>query len=258
MATTIYRNLNLSLVRNVNALLDVSTLLRVIPHGTIIPNTLNTATNCCWVNVWITTLASMGVRISATDTDELIRNITAAGSRVMSPLDIGDLTTRVNLPVTLIEYSSRDRVGWGINTPNGPIVAFVNTGVHYQIWMPVDSDLAKRFTLSVVPDNTWSTITNVKPRSIFALRQAKYKNMTKDTADARKHKDVSTTTITIESNVTSDDGSIALRIAYEDIVINESIDAETRRLVKISLDLSDQMDSDSRMARELSDQINGR
>lgn len=305
MATAIYRNLNLRLVRNVNARLDVATLRRVIPQGTAIPAALNTATNCCWVNVWITTLAAMGVRLSATDAADLMSRITAAGSRMMSPLDTGDLVTGVNLPVTLIEYSHRDRVGWSIGTPNGPPVAFVNTGVHYQICLPVGSDLAQRFAAPVTPARPWSTVAKGKPRSAAARRHAEAKGIAKATAGARKRpstagackvKAVSTTTLMLESKVAFDtsmpapvrqpglsmwwgrggehavtnpthtktfaqaasaDRSLALQIAAEDRAIADSIEDETRRLAKLSLDLANQMDADARMARELSDHLNG-
>ena len=294
MATAIYHNLNLRLVRDVKARLDVATLSRVIPQGTSIPAALNTATNCCWVNVWITTLAAMGVRLSATDAADLMNRITAAGSRMMSPLDTGDLVTGVNLPVTLIEYSHSNRVGWGIGTPNGPPVAFVNTGAHYQIWLPVGSDLAQRFATPVAPAHPCSTVAKGKPRSTAARRHAEAKGIAKATAGARKRpstagvckvKAVSTTT-TMPAPVrqpgvsqwwgrggepavtnptptktftqaTSADWSLALQIAAEDRVIADSIEDETRRLAKLSLDLANQMDADARMARELSDHLNG-
>ena len=285
MATAIYRNLNLRLVRNVNARLDVTTLHRVIPQGTDIPVALNTATNCCWVNVWITTLAAMGVRLSATDVADLMRRITAAGSRMMSPLDTGDLVTGVNLPVTLIEYSHRDRVGWSIGTPNGPLVAFVNTGVHYQIWLPVGSDLVQRFAAPVNPARPWSTVVKGKPCSAAARRHAEAKGIAKATAGACNVKAVSTTTSmpapvrqpgvsqwwgrggepavinpTHTSTFAQDasaDRSLALQIADEDLAIADSIEDETRRLAKLSLDLANQIDADARMARELSDHLNG-
>jgi hypothetical protein len=323
MTTEYYNNLNLRLVRNVNARLDVITLRRVIPQGTAIPAALNTATNCCWVNVWITTLAAMGVRLSATDAADLMRRITAAGSRMMSPLDMGDLVTGVNLPVTLIEYSHRNQVGWSIGTPNGPLVAFVNTGVHYQICLPVGSDLAQRFATPVTPTRSWSTVTKGKPRSDAARRRAETKGIAKATAGARKRpstagarkvKAVSTTTsiptpvhqpgashwwgrggepavanpthTKTFAQAASADRSLALQIAAEDRAIADSIEDETRRLAKLSLDLANQMDAedraiadsiedetrrlaklsldlanqmdaDARMARELSDHLNG-
>ena len=294
MATAIYRNLNLRLVRDVNACLDIATLRRVIPQGTVIPASLNTATNCCWVNVWITTLAAMGVRLSATDAADLMRRITAAGSRMMSPLDMGNLVTGVNLPVTLIEYSHRNQVGWSIGAPTGPPVAFVNTGVHYQIWLPVGSDLAHRFATPATPAHLWSTVAKGKHRSDAARRHAETKGITKATTDARKRpstagackvKAVSTTTsmpapvrqpgasqwwgrggepaVTNPTHTktfaqdASTDWSLALQIAAEDRAIADSIEDETRRLAKLSLDLANQMDADARMARELSDHLNG-
>lgn len=294
MKTAIYRDLNLRPVRDVNARLDVATLRRVIPHGTAIPAALNTATNCCWVNVWITTLAAMGVRLSATDAADLMRRITAAGSRMMSPLDTGDLVTGVNLPVTLIEYSHRNQVGWSIGTPNGPPVAFVNTGAHYQIWLPVGSDLAQRFATPATPARSWSTVAKGKPRSDAARRRAETKGIAKATAGARKRpstagackvKAVSTTTsmpapvrqpgvsqwwgrggepaVTNPTHTktfaqaASADRSLAFQIAAEDRAIADSIEDETRRLAKLSLDLANQMDADARMARELSDHLNG-
>lgn len=294
MATAIYHDLNLYLVCNVNAHLDVTTLRRVIPQGTAIPAALNTATNCCWVNVWITTLAAMGVRLSATDAADLMRRITSAGSRMMSPLDTGDLVTGVNLPVTLIEYSRSDQVGWSIGTPNGPPVAFVNTGDHYQIWLPVGSDLAQRFAAPVTPARPWSTVAKGKHRSAAALRRLKAKNIAKDTADARKRpstagackvKAVSTTTAmpapvrqpgfsqwwgrggepavtnptptSTPPQAASADRSLALQITAEERAIAESIEDETSRLTKLSLDLAKQMDDDTRMSWELFDQING-
>jgi hypothetical protein len=294
MTTVIYRNLNLRLVRNVKARLDVATLRRVTPQGTTIPAALITATNCCWVNVWITTLAAMGVRLSAADAADLMRRITAAGSRMMSPLDMGDLVTGVNLPVTFIEYSQRNQVGWSIGTPNGPPVAFVNTGTHYEICLPVGSDLAQRFATPVTPTRSWSTGTKGKPRSNAARRRAETKGIVKATAGARKRpstagacevKAVSTTTsmptpvrqpgvsqwwgrggepavinpthTKTFAQAESADRSLALQIAAEDRVIADSIEDETRRLAKLSLDLANQMDADARMARELSNHLNG-
>jgi len=306
MTTAIYRNLRLLLVCNVKARLNKKTLRRVIPQGTDIPAALKNATNCCWVNVWIATLAAMGVRLSATDADDLMRRITAAGSRMMSPLDTGDLVTRVNLPATLVEYSFHEQVGWSIGTPNGPIIAFVNTGAHYQIWLPVGSDLAQRFATPVTPARPWSTVVKGKPRSAAARRHAEAKGIAKATAGARKRpptagacnvKAVSTTTLMLESKVAFDtsmpspvrqpgasqwwgrggepavinpthtstfaqdasaDRSLALQIAAEELAIADSIEAETHRLEKIYLDLANQMDNDARVARELSDQLNGR
>ena len=282
MATAIYHKLNLSLVRDVTARLDVATLRRVIPQGTAIPAALNTATNCCWVNVWITTLAAIGVSLSATDAADLMRRITAAGSRMMSPLDL-DLVTGVNPPVTLIEYSHSDQVGWSIGTPNGPLVAFVNTGAHYQIWLPVGSDLAQRFATPVTPARSCSTIAKGKPRSDDARRHAETKGIAKATAGARKVKAVSTTTsmpapvrqpgvsqwwgrcgepavtnptpTQTFAQAASADRSLALQITAEDRAIADSIEDETHRLAKIYLDLANQMDADARMARELSGQM---
>lgn len=276
MATAIYRNLNLRLVRNVNARLDVTTLRRVIPQGTTIPAALNTATNCCWVNVWITTIAAMGVRLSATDAADLMRRITAAGSRMMSPLDTGDLVTGVNLPVTLIEYSHRDRVGWSIGTPNGPPVAFVNTGVHYQIWLPVGSDLAQRFAAPVTPAHPWSTVVKGKPRSAAARRHAEAKGNVKAVSTTTsipapvrqpgashwwgrggEPAVINPTHTSTFAQDASADRSLALQITAEDRAIADSIEDETRRLAKLSLDLANQMDADARIARELSDHLNG-
>jgi hypothetical protein len=318
METAIYRNLRLLLVCNVNALLDNKTLRRVIPQGTDIPAALKTATNCCWVNVWIATLAAMGVRLSATDADDLMRRITAAGSRMMSPLDTGDLVTRVNLPATLVEYSFREQVGWSIGTPNGPIIAFVNTGAHYQIWLPVGSDLAQRFAAPVTPARSDTARrhaeTKGKVKATAGARKVKATAgacVVKATAGARKVKAVSKTrplpapvrkpgaspwwgrggepavtnptpTKTV-AQAASAERSLALQIAAEDRAIADSIEDETRRLEKISLDLihtiaaedlaiedetrrlaklsldlANQMDDDASMARELSDQLNGR
>lgn len=201
------------LVCNVTSRLDSAELRRVIPPETVIPAALETATNCCWVNVWIKLLAAMGVILSATDAADLMRRITAACSRMMSPLDVGDLATSVNLPVTLIEYSLRDQVGWPIGTPNGPLVAFVNISNHYQIWLPEDSELAQRFATPMTPAHPWSTIAKGKPRSAAARRRVEAKNLAKATAGARKRpptagackvKAVSTTTLKLESKVAFD------------------------------------------------------
>jgi hypothetical protein len=213
MATNIYRKLKLRLACDVGARLDHATLSRVFPPGITIHADLITATNCCWVNVWITTLAAMGVCLSDTEAAYLKRRITAASSRMMSPLDIGDLVTSVNLPVTLVEYSQRDQVGWSIGTSNGPIVALVNTGAHYQIWLPVGSDLAQRFAAPVAPTHPWSTVAKGKPLSAAARRRVEAKNLAKATAGARKRqhtagackvKAVPTTTPMLESKVAFD------------------------------------------------------
>ena len=244
--------------------------------------------------------------MSATVAADLMRRITAAGSRLMSPFDIGDLITGMNLPVTFIEHSLENQVGWSIGTPNGPPVAFVNTGSHYQIWLPEGSDLAQRFealahhlTLrlaqeqmdhaaqiagdervarelseQMTPARPWSTTAKGETRLNAVRRSAENKGIARATAGARKRqptagdcnvKAVSTTkpapvrqpgvsqwwgrggepavtnptpTKTF-AQATSSDRSLALQIAAEDRAIADSIDA------------------DARMARELSDQLNG-
>ena len=288
-----YTNLNLVPVQDVPGPLDIPTLLQVVPQGTAIPEALRKATNCCWANVWLSTLAAMGFRMNASEAADLMRLIAAAGSRMMSPYDLYDLVD-LNLQVTLIEYCLRRQRGSSIGRPNGPLVAFVNTGAHYQIWLPVGSDLAQRFAALVAPAHPCSTVAKGKPRSAAARRRAEAKVIAKDTAGARKRpstagacevKAVSTTTsmpapvrqpgvvqwwgrggepavtnpthTKTVAQAASADRSFALQIATEDRAIADSIDDETRRLTKLSLDLANQLDADARMARELSYQLNG-
>jgi hypothetical protein len=139
--------LDLKLALNASSKLYIQILSKVTHPGTTIPAALNDCVNCCWVNVWLATLYVMGVRMSANDSDLIIRRILAAGSGLMSTNEvIGDIITRIGLEIEVVEYNLKPAGGIRIGSQGvGPIVAFVNVGAHYQVHLTRDSELRKPF-----------------------------------------------------------------------------------------------------------------
>ena len=241
--TAIYRDLDLRLVRNVHAKLDCGMLNRVIPKGFTIPRSVIHAQNCCWVNVWISTLATLGVELSIIDATDLMERIESAGSRMMSPLDTGDLVTRVDLPVTFVEYSLRDQIGWSIGTPSGPPVVFMNIGAHYQIWLPVKSELDRLFVVS--HKSMKDKGRNLRTESV-AIDQAMERAIA-DSIDCETRR-------LAQIELKREDGQdidLAMKQAIDD-----SIEFETRRLAQLELERVERLDSDASMAYALSVQLN--
>ena len=239
--TAVYKDLKLHFMQNVGAKLDCDTLARVIPDGIGIRFSIIDATNCCWVNVWITTLAKMGIRLSLDDATDLMCRIETAGSQMMSPLDTGDLVSSVKLPVTLVEYSLLDQVGWSIGTPNGPLVVFVNTGAHYQIWLPVESDLNQLF--STVYKLPRKTVRNSRPLTEYLDVDQVMKRAITDSLEIETRRLAQLELVSAER----------FGIDQMERAIAESLEIETNRLAQLELDHARRFDADAHMAQMLSE-----
>jgi hypothetical protein len=135
-----------TIVFNPNAALNFDMLRETTAVNTVFPSNIRSYGNCCWVNVWTATLYAMGSRMSCNESDLIVQIIQAAGSRMQNIRDmIGKIIERTNLKLEIIEFNQVEGGGATIGRCGGDVISFVNTGNHYQIWLPPASDLRSRF-----------------------------------------------------------------------------------------------------------------
>ena len=140
-----YAGLNLEFAYNASARLDNDLLRTIISPLVVIPKMHYT--NCCWVNVCLAVARIFDVKFSEKSTMDVLSTIIKMDSKIASPIDISDAMKDLRLPVTIIEYCAKNKIGHSIGSPNGPIVALVNVGNHYQIWLTHNSDVRGLFTV---------------------------------------------------------------------------------------------------------------
>jgi hypothetical protein len=126
--------------------LDMNLLRLVASPILVIPENLATYTNCCWANVVMQVTHCLGRRLSVRDTKELINSVRQAKSYTKNIIErMKGIITRLDLPVTFVEYYPEQSLGTLIGNINGPVVGCVLKKSHYRLWLPKGSTLEELF-----------------------------------------------------------------------------------------------------------------
>jgi hypothetical protein len=140
------RSLSFGALFDVGVKMDTGLLWLVASPDVKISDDLKGYTNCCWVNVVMQVVYYLGRRLSVSDSNELIKMVHFANSRTQSVTDtMKGIITRLDLPVTFVEYYNKDSMGTVIGNINGPAVCCVLRSSHYNLWLPAGSTLAGHF-----------------------------------------------------------------------------------------------------------------
>jgi hypothetical protein len=165
---------------SVGVSLNMELLWLVASSDVELPEDLSSYSNCCWANVVMQAVYRLGARLSAIDTNLLIRMVRFAKSRTQSVTDnMKGIITRLNLPVTFIEYYTHQSLGTVIGNINGPSVCCVLNKSHYTLWLPKGSALTGRFRSAnaIVKTSHLS-----KPPKYHASSSIRSKRMLEDSA----------------------------------------------------------------------------
>jgi hypothetical protein len=137
----------LQLFSDVQARMDVESLLSILPKGMDIPQDIFEKTNTCWTNVLLILARLFGRKISRSVALQVFSRIRAANSTMKSPTQMPELVDALNLPIILVEYSlnlaTGKGVGWSFGPTNGKREIFLcNIGAHYQIFVRPGTTMA--------------------------------------------------------------------------------------------------------------------
>jgi hypothetical protein len=135
-----FNNVKLQLFADVKALLDVESLLSILPTGMSIPQDIAENTNMCWANVLLLLARISGRKINQLVASHVFNRIRNANNYMKSPTQMPELVDALNLPVILVEYALNHvdgtGVGWSFGPANGNREIFLcNIGYHYQIFV---------------------------------------------------------------------------------------------------------------------------
>lgn len=164
-ALTKYVGLDLEFVYNASVGLDMDLLRNIASPLVGVPYMLSR--NCCWANVCMALARIFGRKFSEKSTMNILAMIIKMDSVIASPMDISDDITELNLPVTVIEYCSKKKLGHSIGKPNGPIVALVNVNDHYQIWLQRNSTIRGLFSVLVINEKKFITKTRRRRKTKY-------------------------------------------------------------------------------------------
>jgi len=112
-------------------------------------------TNKCWFNVWLVTMAAVGIRLSLADSEAIKAFVESTGDRIGMPSDVvwSDAVIHAFRAAKILPYLYDDRLDAGTPlmpaTPGAKRVFFRNQsdgdGGHWTVALPNDSSLVARF-----------------------------------------------------------------------------------------------------------------
>jgi hypothetical protein len=138
-------NMDLVFATDASPRIDIAGLVNVVDPSIPIPRNLHSMGNCCWANVWIMVLMALNRKMNASDSQKFINMIILRKSERGEVADLSAIIENTRIPYTIFVYCNIVKRGWNLTKMGLPIIAFVHTGGHYQIWLPRGSLITKPF-----------------------------------------------------------------------------------------------------------------
>ena len=149
---------------SISGMLDVQSLLRILPEGYKMPEDIRLTGNKFWLNCWLFVLSANGVLLTWDGAHRLVDLIRRSNDTPQNPavFDLKSVLGTLNFEWPVIDVSTKYAVGMNLTVLNrGPHVYFCNNvdagnqrGGHWYLMLPPNSPLIELFSDKKVVDES--------------------------------------------------------------------------------------------------------